>query len=465
MRRVAVVAGAGVVLVTLAGAVGFEWWSLAPIGRWLRGHAVPVALATFGVLLLGTATAELRRGRRRRVVPAQRPPLSWWAILIGAVLVGTVSWAATAWLLTEASKATDPAAARVEAVKTGLGIGAGTGGVLALLLAVRRQWHQEVAAVDTVHDATERRVTELYAKAADQLGSDKAPVRLAGIYALERLAQDNVRLRQTVIDLLGAYLRMPFTPPSAAAEPGTHPTPPPATGPDPRQEREVRLTAQRGIALHLSPGPDPDNPADIFWSDLDLDLTGATLVDFDLSGCHLRTATFKAAVFIGDAEFLGTRFTGDAWFASATFTGSAWFESATFSGYTEFRSTEFAGFTSFRSANFAGNVDFRSVTFAAAAWFGEVTFTGHTDFRSTVFGGNAEFDVATFSGSTDFDSATFANRADFSGALLPPARYAGPETPASSWIDFSGTRFEGGVPAELTTLVPDEPPPPRSTSD
>ena len=44
---------------------------------------------------------------------------------------------------------------------------------------------------DTVTDATERRVTELYTKAADQLGSDKAPVRLAGLYALERLAQDN----------------------------------------------------------------------------------------------------------------------------------------------------------------------------------------------------------------------------------------------------------------------------------
>jgi hypothetical protein len=34
----------------------------------------------------------------------------------------------------------------VEAIKTGLSIGAGTGGVFALLLAVRRQWHQELTA-------------------------------------------------------------------------------------------------------------------------------------------------------------------------------------------------------------------------------------------------------------------------------------------------------------------------------
>jgi hypothetical protein len=86
-----------------------------------------------------------------------------------------------------ASRANDVPAARIEAIKTGLGIGAGTGGGFALLLAVRRQWHQEVTGASTEHDATERRVTELYTKAVEQLGSDKAPVRLGGMYALERL--------------------------------------------------------------------------------------------------------------------------------------------------------------------------------------------------------------------------------------------------------------------------------------
>jgi hypothetical protein len=78
-------------------------------------------------------------------------------------------WGATAWLLSEANHAKDVAATRVDAIKTGLSIAAGTGGVFALLLAVRRQWHQELTAQDTTQDATERRVTELYTKAADQL--------------------------------------------------------------------------------------------------------------------------------------------------------------------------------------------------------------------------------------------------------------------------------------------------------
>jgi len=121
-------------------------------------------------------------------------------MIAGALfLVAVVASGATSWLWSLANQATGKPATRVDSVKTGLGIGAGTGGLFALLLAVRRQWHQELTAQDTVHDATERRVTELYTKAADQLGSDKAPVRLAGRYALERLAQANPTQRQTAL--------------------------------------------------------------------------------------------------------------------------------------------------------------------------------------------------------------------------------------------------------------------------
>ena len=65
-------------------------------------------------------------------------------------------------------------------------------------------------------DATERRITELYTKAFEQLGNDKGAVRLGGLYALERLAQDNPPHRQTIVNVICAYLRMPF-PPAAPA--------------------------------------------------------------------------------------------------------------------------------------------------------------------------------------------------------------------------------------------------------
>lgn len=85
------------------------------------------------------------------------------------------------------------------AAQTGFTISADTGGVAALVLAGRGQWSTEQAHKATEQDAAERRITEVYTKAADQLGSDKAPVRLARLYALERLAQDNPDQRQTIV--------------------------------------------------------------------------------------------------------------------------------------------------------------------------------------------------------------------------------------------------------------------------
>jgi hypothetical protein len=118
--------------------------------------------------------------------------------------------ALTIWLYRIAG--TDPAH-QIEAIKTGLTVAAGTGGAFGLLLAFRRQRSTELALVSTDRDATERRITELYIKAADQLGSDQAPVRLAGLYALERLAHSNIEHRRTIVDVICAYLRMPYTPP------------------------------------------------------------------------------------------------------------------------------------------------------------------------------------------------------------------------------------------------------------
>jgi len=61
------------------------------------------------------------------------------------------------------------------------GGGHGASAAVTPLLAFRRRRHSEKVAVSTEHDATERRITELYTTAAGQLGNDKAPVRLAGL--------------------------------------------------------------------------------------------------------------------------------------------------------------------------------------------------------------------------------------------------------------------------------------------
>lgn len=67
--------------------------------------------------------------------------------------------------------------------------------------AAENQALQERVAASTEAATLERRVTELYAKAADQLGSERALVRMAGLYALERLAQAYHDHRQTVVNV------------------------------------------------------------------------------------------------------------------------------------------------------------------------------------------------------------------------------------------------------------------------
>jgi hypothetical protein len=124
---------------------------------------------------------------------------------------------------------------------------------------------------------------------------------MGGFYSLERLAQDNPHQRPTVVNVLCAYLRMPYILPSEP--PDDDAAEPTRTRYTERvQERQVRLTAQRILATHLRPGDDPNQPIDTFWPDTDLDLTGAVLIDLDLARCQTRTARFIGATFTGEAH-------------------------------------------------------------------------------------------------------------------------------------------------------------------
>ncbi len=53
----------------------------------------------------------------------------------------------------------------------------------------------------------EANLTDRFAKAVEQLASDKLEVRLGAIYALERLARDSERDHATIMELLTAYVR------------------------------------------------------------------------------------------------------------------------------------------------------------------------------------------------------------------------------------------------------------------
>lgn len=102
-------------------------------------------------------------------------------MLIGVLAVVLAAAAVTVLLLIANQSSGDMASARIDAIRTGLTVGAGTGGAAALALAARRQWLSERTQTHTEDDAAERRVTEIFNKAVEQLGHDKAQVRIGGL--------------------------------------------------------------------------------------------------------------------------------------------------------------------------------------------------------------------------------------------------------------------------------------------
>jgi uncharacterized protein YjbI with pentapeptide repeats len=340
--------------------------------------------------------------------------------------------------------------------------GAGIGAAITLrqvkvsqdgLHATREQMQHTLETTRQQLNLTEQgQVTDRYTRAVEQLGHEKAPVRLGALYSLEHLAQDNPQYRQTVVDVVCAYLRMPYTPPAqtdldaeqvketALPANGQERAPHPAPGQDPaREEFQVRQTAQRLLADHLvcpprTSGQDaqllPPSPQQAFWPGISLDLTGATLVDFNFGQMSVIRALFIGATFQGgawfttttfqkDASFGNATFQGDAVFEGVTFHGNAWFQKATFEGATRFNKGTFHGYAGFQEATFEGVTRFNEATFQLSAWFTRAaTFQGGVEFHGAIFLGDIGYEGATFQGDATFDGATFQGAVWFTGATF-----------------------------------------------
>jgi hypothetical protein len=342
----------------------------------------------------GTSRFWRRRPDLPETTPVLRPIPAWTWTLIALTAVLVTATVVTVVLMTIADHAapgTPLANARMDAIRTGLAAGGGAGAAIGLMLAFRRQHHQEVATALTDYDATQRRITEMYGRAADQLGSDKAPVRLAGLYALERLAQESPASRQTIVNLLCAYLRMPYSPPpeftQLPARIGPHPQKlnqlngtqkqaaikssssvvDTTAKPEAHEELQVRRAAQRILADHLGAHGQVEgllrSPA-LPWGDLTVDLSGSLLIDFNLSNATVGDVSFYGAKFVSAADFRDVTFSGTANFACASFDRfGCYFDHASFVGDVYFGDTSFTeGCSDFRGATFHSDVRFGGVS-------------------------------------------------------------------------------------------------------
>jgi uncharacterized protein YjbI with pentapeptide repeats len=276
----------------------------------------------------------------------------------------------------------------------------------------------------TLAEQRTRTLNERFATAAEQLGSDKPAVRLAGVYAMAGLGDDWEENRQTCVDVLCAYLRMPYEP-----DPGQD-------APAPQRLafqaiREVRFTVIRVITAHLK------EDAAVSWQGLNLDFTGVVFDGGDFSEAQFSggVVSFSSAKFSGGVvNFTSAKFSGGVVsFGLAEFSG----------GVVSFSAAEFSGgAVSFRSAKFSDSL----VYFSAAKFSGGLVYFGLGRFS----GGELNFGSAEFSGgAVSFMSAKFSGAAvDFSETRdwsSPPAfpwRDAPPQ--GVTLPSLSSRPFEGG---------------------
>lgn len=303
----------------------------------------------------------LAHGRARILAPRpgeERSSRLWphilgaWAITaVGVSLIG----AGVLWFLgfpeierpeTVSASALDGIATRAFAVVAGLS------GIALLVIAYHRQRNNDQENL-RAQKAAEREDIKLFddrfTSAYTELGSEHAAVRLGAVQALAHLADDapNRRLRQTCIDVLCAYLRMPYAPepePVLAVEPASslvlgrkgeeadrrraeehH-----ARVLEYASFREVRHSILRAIGDRLR---EPDSP----WQGHHFDFTGAVFdggalrgIDVDSGHLNFNEAHFNS----GEVDFRYSRLgTATVSFRKARFNG----------GTVNFRHVRFAG--------------------------------------------------------------------------------------------------------------------------
>jgi Pentapeptide repeats (8 copies) len=182
----------------------------------------------------------------------------------------------------------------------------------------------------TVELTEQGQVTDRYAKAIEQLGSNNLDVHIGGIYALERISRDSARDHPTVMEVLAAFIRDHSQPDHDGGEQDR------LTFPDVQaaltvigrrdSKRDIRRIDLTGAYLRSASLRGADlthvnlTSAYLARADLDdadltnADLTDASLTDAKLTRTNLSRAFLAGVIFAGanltDANLTDTNLTG-----------------------------------------------------------------------------------------------------------------------------------------------------------
>ena len=294
---------------------------------------------------------------------------------------------------------------------------------------------------------------ERYTKAVEQLGDEKAPIRMGGVYTLVGLVDewledknlsDDQRLKegQVIINNLCAYIRSPFTLASHYNK-LSNPTPK-GIYKDKKEkfyadkaildsEADVRLSIIKEIHGRLQ-GSEENTPGT--WSEFEYNFSGSTFFyPIDLTNSYYaKPINFSGSTYKGEANFSGSTYKGEANFRRSTYENkkkNVLFSTSDSPSIYEGKAN-FSGSTYKGEANFSGSTyenKKKNVLFSTSD--SPSIYEGKADFSHSTYQGDADFSHSTYQGEADFSSSTYLrnptykNRAAFSRSIFYQEAYFG----------------------------------------
>ena len=298
---------------------------------------------------------------------------------------------------------------------------------------------------------------ERYTKAVEQLGDEKAPIRMGGVYTLVGLVdewledesiekyEDRLKEGQVIINNLCAYIRSPFTLASHYDE-LSNPTPK-GIYKDKKEkfyadkaildsEADVRLSIIKEIHDRLQ---DPDKNTPGAWSDFEYDFSGSTFFyPIDLTNSYYaKPINFSGSTYKDWVYFSRSTYKDVADFRDSTYQGGASFSRSTYKSGASFTDSTYKSGASFRDSTYKSGANFRDSTYQGGADFSRSTYKSWANFRRSTYKGWADFRRSTYKGWADFRRSTYENETDFSGSIFYQETYFGEDRYSNSSSCFT----------------------------
>lgn len=261
---------------------------------------------------------------------------------------------------------------------------------------------------------------ERYTKAVEQLGDEKAPIRMGGVYTLvslvdewldeESLSEDEkVKEGQAIINNLCAYIRSPF--PLYARyyklirnEPGQAKTY--LNGIESFYDDRSKLQAEIHIRLsiikeiHDRLQGNDKRPWGI-WSNFEYNFSGSAFFYY----VNLTNSYYKKPV----------NFSNSAYIEKANFEGSIYESGANFSESIYRKETSFS--TQEKNSYYKCNAKFKNSQYESDIYFTGSTYESDVIFLGSSYKGDVNFSNSTYHGKANFSESTYEDESDFSGSI------------------------------------------------